>query len=127
MNEVRTMLAKADDCLESAVYNLKGDFLDAATNRAYYGVFDALSALLLAKKLSAKSHSGAQSLFNEHFVKTGLFPKEAGMWINFCFQMRQQSDYDFSSKIELEEAKQVVEYCERFIILAKAWLNDNPE
>ncbi len=37
------------------------------------------------------------------------------MWIAYCFEMRQQSDYDFSSRIELEETQQSVEYCRSFI------------
>ena len=115
IREAAEMIARAKDCLESADYNIKGGFLDAAANRAYYGVFDALQALMVSSGYAAKSHNGLRTLFAEHFLKTSIFPKEAGMWIAYCFEMRQQSDYDFSSRIELEETQQSVEYCRSFI------------
>jgi uncharacterized protein (UPF0332 family) len=35
MKEVGALMAKAEDCLESVIYNVKGGFYDAAANRAY--------------------------------------------------------------------------------------------
>lgn len=121
--EAEEMLARAKDCLESAEYNIKGGFLDAAANRAYYGVFDALNALMVSSGYSAKSHNGLRTLFAEHFLKTGLFPKESGFWIGYCFEMRQQSDYDFSSRIELEETEKSMEYCRCFIDAVEGYLS----
>jgi uncharacterized protein (UPF0332 family) len=46
MPEVIRLLEKAADCLESAGFNLENGFPDAAVNRSYYAVFDAVTALL---------------------------------------------------------------------------------
>jgi len=115
-------LRKAEDCLESAEYNLAGGFLNAAVNRAYYGVYDALTALLISKSLNAKSHSGAHNQFAEHFIKTREFSKEGGSIVKYCFDIRHQSDYDLQSNIDDDEAKKCVENCREFINMTKDYL-----
>ena len=122
MQEILDMFRKAQDCIASAEYNLKGDFLDAAVNRSYYGIFDALSALLQSKSLYPKSHSGALSLFSEHFIKSGILPKEVGGWVHFCFEMRQQCDYDFNSKVDFDTANQCLHYSKEFLSLTRNYL-----
>ena len=41
-------------------------------------MFYCAQAMLLTKNLSFSSHKGVISAFGEHFVKTGVFPKEIG-------------------------------------------------
>jgi uncharacterized protein (UPF0332 family) len=81
-----------------------------------------LSALLIQEGFFSKSHNGARTLFAEHFIKTGKFEKEAGLWLTYCFEIRQQSDYDFSSKIELPETERCIEYCQKFIEAVRLYL-----
>lgn len=45
-------------------------------NRSYYAMFYVVLALLLVIDRGSSKHSGAIYLFDVHFVKTGLFPKE---------------------------------------------------
>ena len=71
--EIIRLLEKAHDCLESAELNLDNGFFDTAVNRSYYGIFDAVTALLLSKEIAVKSHSGSIQQFALHFVKTGYF------------------------------------------------------
>ena len=61
--EIIRLIEKAHDCLESADLNLREEFFDAAVNRSYYGIFDMVTALLLAKNVTVKSHSGAIQQF----------------------------------------------------------------
>lgn len=42
-----------------------------AANRLYYAVYQIISALMLHEGVRIKSHSGAKSMFELHFIKTG--------------------------------------------------------
>ena len=44
-----------------------------AVNRAYYSMFYACLGLLASRTLGTSKHTGALSLFSQHFVKNGLF------------------------------------------------------
>ena len=77
------LMAKADRaCLSArALLNL-GD-VDGACNRAYYAMFDAARAALLASGSPVrpdigKTHSGLINTFSEHLIKNGPVPKELG-------------------------------------------------
>jgi uncharacterized protein (UPF0332 family) len=59
---------------------------------------------MFAKETS--KHSGAFSLFDKDYVKTGIFPKEFSQWPHHTFDLKQQSDYaveDLPSRNEVEE------------------------
>lgn len=79
MKEIQDRIDKALDCLGSAQYNLEGGYFDAAANRAYYAVFDAMLAILLYKGFQPKSHTGARTLFAQHFILTGDLPREMSL------------------------------------------------
>ena len=63
-----------------------------AVNRAYYAMFYALLALLATKQLGTSKHSGAISLFDREFVKTGVFPRELSRSLHLAFDQRQTYD-----------------------------------
>lgn len=125
IEEIRQIVDKADDCLESAVYNMKGGFYDAAVNRSYYAIFDATVALLHAIGVTAKSHKGVQIKFNECFILTQILPESANQILASSFSKRQMGDYDLWSEITEEEAKKVVEDAAEFIELTKSYLSKN--
>jgi uncharacterized protein (UPF0332 family) len=120
--EVIRLLEKAADCLESAGFNLENGFLDAAVNRSYYAVFDAVTALLLLKDITVKSHSGAIQQFSLHFIKTGLFEKGLQESLIFCFQKRQTGDYDLYSDIIKEDADLCFSQAKEFVSVAENWI-----
>lgn len=47
--------------------------LRGTINRAYYAMFYALLALLASERMGTSKHSGAISLFDREFVKSGKF------------------------------------------------------
>ncbi len=120
--EVIKLLEKAADCLESAAFNLENGFLDAAVNRSYYAIFDAVTALLLLKDITVKSHSGAIQQFSLHFIKTNLFEKELQESLIFCFQKRQTGDYDLYSDINREDAELCFSRAKEFVCVAENWI-----
>jgi len=55
-------------------------------------MFNAAQALLALKELDSKKHSGVISLFNQHFVKTGIIDRMAGRDLNKA-RVRRESSY----------------------------------
>lgn len=120
--EINRLLAKANDCIESAELNLKEGFYDAAVNRSYYAVFDALTALLLSKGITVKSHSGAIQQFALHFIKENIFEEKMQEILIYCFQKRQKGDYDLYSDLSELEANESLEKAKYYLELASDWL-----
>ena len=118
MNAVELMV-KARRALASAQKLLQDDDGDGACNRAYYAMFDAARAALIASKAPvppeiAKTHSGLISAFSLHLVKPNLFPVDLGRSLNKAEDLRLVADYKGDS-IDAEEAIWVVQAAQAFI------------
>ena len=74
--QCQKIIRKAFRSLITARRNIDEDDYDFGSSRAYYAAFYAVQAAILTKNMSFSKHSGVISAFNQHFVKTGLFPKE---------------------------------------------------
>lgn len=112
MNE-QDLMAKAQRALTSAHTLLSDGDNDGACNRAYYAMFDAARAALLACKAPvppevAKTHSGLISAFSLHLVKPGTFPVELGRSFNKAEDLRLIADYK-GDPLAADDARWVVE------------------
>ena len=87
MKEIKSLVEKAKKYLRSAE-------IESSVSRTYYAMFYCAQAMLLTKNLSFSSHRGVISAFGEHFIKTGIFPKEMGRELNRAFEKRQLGDYE---------------------------------
>ena len=64
--EVALYIENAKEALRAAQLNLDNDFYTTAVNRAYYAIFYAANAFLLAtKKLARSKHSGVLAAFRQ--------------------------------------------------------------
>lgn len=113
------LMAKARRALASAQKLLQDGDGDGACNRAYYAMFDAARAALIASNAPvppeiAKTHSGLISAFSLHLVKPKLFPVELGRSLNKAEDLRLVADYKGDS-IDAEEAIWVVQAAQAFI------------
>ena len=79
-----------------------------------------MSALLLSKDISSPKHSGVLSLFNKHFVKTGLIPVELGKFYSRLFDTRLESDYADLITLTMEEIRDNVKTAEILIFAVTA-------
>lgn len=91
---------------------------DGACNRAYYAMFDAARAALLASNAPVKSevtrtHNGLITAFSLHLVKTGRVQIELGRALNRVEELRLVADYK-NDRIEVEEASWAVEQAQLF-------------
>ncbi len=118
MNE-HDLMVKARRALASAHTLLTEGDNDGACNRAYYAMFDAARAALLACKGPvppevARTHSGLISAFSLHLVKTGIFPVALGKSLNKAEDLRLIADYK-GDQLDEEEAQWVTQQATIFV------------
>jgi len=104
MKEIKSLIERAKKYLKSAGILLKEEDYESSVSRTYYAMFYSAQAMLLAKDMSFSSHKGVISAFGEHFVKTGVFPREMGRELNRAFEKRQIGDYEYTFVISGREA-----------------------
>lgn len=122
--ELRKIIEKANECLSDAKYLLEGDRTEAAANRAYYAIFNAVQGLLLNINVLVKTHKGIHVKFNEHFIKTKVFDIELGQILDSVSALRQEADYDFGFEVLSDDAKRAIEKAEYFLTTVKSYLED---
>ena len=115
MREIKSLVEKAKKYLRSAEILLKEGDYESSVSRTYYAMFYCAQAMLLTKNLSFSSHKGVISAFGEHFVKTGVFPKEMGRELNRAFEKRQLGDYEYTFVISRKEAEELLESGKKFV------------
>lgn len=108
MKEAESLLKRARKYLKSAEILIEVGDYESSVSRAYYAMFYSTEAILLTKGLSFSSHKGTISAFGEHFVKTGIFPREMGRELNRAFGKRQLGDYGYNFIITQDEARELV-------------------
>lgn len=118
------LMVKADRACSSARVLLDLGDVDGACNRAYYAMFDAARAALLASGTPVrpdigKTHGGLINAFSDHLIKNGPVPKEMGRLLNRAEEIRLVADYKGDS-VELSDAREMVEQAETFVAAMRA-------
>lgn len=129
LNEDRVTLAKyrfekAEDCLKTAEALMKLEDYLAVLNRAYYAIFHAVRAVLALDGVDRKKHSGAISVFQQNYAKTGLFDKKYSSIVQEAFEVRQESDYEDFYVVSKEDAISQYENAKDFVNATKKYLCD---
>ncbi len=117
MHRIET--AKSD--IKSAQILLDAGEYRSSNNRAYYGIYHAISAIHALDGNAYKKHKDALANFNKEYVKTEIFPRNVGRRISEAAEIRHASDYDdfyIATKAEAEEqiatAKEVLELVQKY-------------
>jgi uncharacterized protein (UPF0332 family) len=118
------LFEKAARAVVSAQLLLDNGDPDGACNRAYYAMFDAARAALLASGSPvtpeiAKTHSGLISAFSLHLVKTGRVAVDLGKALNKVEDLRLIADYK-GDAIDTSDARWAVEQAQNFAQTMKA-------
>ena len=121
----RGLLAKATRSLAAARKHMQDADYDFACSRAYYAVFYAIEALLLTKNLTFSKHTAVISAFNEHFLKTGEFPKEFSKLVTRLFRNRQIGDYEFDVSIEKHQAEEDISSAQQIVESVQKYLTSD--
>ena len=128
----KAMMAKAASACTSARLLLEHGDADGAVNRAYYSMFDAARAALLASNApvelnTIRTHNGLIGAFGKFLVEAGHVPKDMGRLLNQTKNIRMTADYDGGS-VEPENAEMIVEHAEGFVTAIRdTFLPDNDD
>jgi len=114
------LFIKARTAATSAKVLLNTGDMDGACNRAYYAMFDAARAALIAAGheesiKNTKTHSGLISNFSLKLVKASQVSIDLGKSLNKVEDLRLMADYKGDS-VELEDASWAVEQANIFVI-----------
>lgn len=113
-------LARAREEITAAHHLLAIGLGSIAPTRAYFASFHAARAALFRRDIEPRSHSGALTLFNLHFVKVGLVSIGASALLARLQKYREAADYgdaffvdDTTVRAELAAAAAFVDQIER--------------
>ncbi|MBO6149494.1 MAG: HEPN domain-containing protein [Lachnospiraceae bacterium] len=93
-------------------------------NRAYYSIFHAIRAVNAIDGYDSSKHSGVIAYFNEHYVKTKIFPKELSKIIRNASENREKADYLDFFVASKEEAEKQIDRAEIFSDYIKQYLEE---
>jgi uncharacterized protein (UPF0332 family) len=122
MNEIRALLAKAQRYLRSADLLFRDGDYESCVSRTYYAMFYCAQAALLTRSLTFSSHKSVIAAFGEHFVKTGVLPKQMGRELNRAFEKRQLGDYEFTTVVSDEDARELLARGQEFCDAVQQWI-----
>ena len=113
---IQYRIERAKETLEDARSLFRQNGSPASiVNRAYYAMFYAALAMISTVGAQTKTHNGVMALFDQHFIKTKLVPKEMGQFLRRVFEMRQTGDYEVEAELTKENVLEALDYAEKFI------------
>ena len=115
----RIETAKSD--LRTAAMLLMQKEYRAANNRAYYAIFQAITAIHALDGNAYKRHKEVLAKFNKDYVRTEIFPKSFGRKIIEAEDIRHASDYDDFYIATREEAQEQIGTAEELILLVEKY------
>lgn len=120
---IKYRLKEAEDSIKEAEVLLReGMSMRAVMNRLYYAMFYAVLALLQEKEMGTSKHSGAISLFDREFIKTGVFDNELSKTLHRAFELRQKGDYMEQAEVTKSEVDEMLPKTKEFINKTKVYL-----
>ena len=124
------MIARARRSATSARLLFDADDLNGACNRAYYAMFDAARAALLAgdepvSSEAIKTHSGLIATFSLHVIKRGLIPAQYGRSLRQMDQIRLIADYS-DEGVDRERGWSAIEQANHFIEAVGSYVEGLP-
>lgn len=123
---VRYRMVRARTTLKDAHNLFSQDGSPASiVNRVYYSMFYAALALLATIGQQTSKHQGVLALFNQHFIKTKILPNEMGKFLHKAFDMRQIGDYEEEAELAMQDAKESLDFAEKFIDSAEERLKQD--
>ena len=117
----------AQSDIKAAEILLNAKEFRGANNRAYYGIYHAISAIHALDGNAYKRHKDALENFNKNYIKTEIFPRKLGRKIVEAEEIRHASDYDDFYIASKEESERQISVADEFIILAEKYCMEQLE
>lgn len=118
----RLETAKSD--IKSAEILLKAGEYRGANNRAYYGIYHAISAIHALDGNAYKRHKDALANFNKNYIRTEIFPRTLGRRIAEAEEIRHASDYDDFYIATREEAEEQINTAIELVVTIEQYIKE---
>ncbi len=93
MSEISKLLSLSSEDIGTAEFLYEAQRYRSCISRAYYSMFYAAQALLLAEDLDTSTHKGVIKLINQHFANTGKLSADVAKLLKSTYDLRQSGDY----------------------------------
>ena len=118
--DARRHLESAEIFLKESEHLFSGGFYNGTVGRAYYAMFHAATAALLAQDIERTSHHAIISAFGELITKPGHLDNKFHKYIIEAFILRNDCDYlapfeaeESQALVTLRRAKEFVDACKK--------------
>ncbi len=125
MTEEEQLLERARESLKAARIMVKESLPNIAASRAYYTMFYIAEALLLTRGLAFSSHSAVIAAFGKEFARLKELDPKFHRYLIASQDTRQVGDYGVEKNVTLDEAEQVIERAQEFLMVAESYLSRN--
>jgi len=98
---------KAQEALHAARHDLAVS-AEAATSRAYYSAFYAVSAHFALQGRTFKKHSTLEVAVHRDLVRPGLWPEDLGEGFSRLVKLRHQGDYGTVERVAVDDAEKAI-------------------
>lgn len=112
---VNYRIQRAYDTLDAAKTLAESGHWNGVANRLYYACFYAVLALMTQTNIRIKSHSGAEAMFELHFIKAGKVEPSWGKLYTRLSGARHESDYAAFSTFEEDDILPLLPQTKEFI------------
>jgi uncharacterized protein (UPF0332 family) len=121
---IRHRLERAHVTLQDAQRLVEtGGTAASIANRAYYSMFYAALAMLASIGKESSKHTGVLALFDQHFIKPKILPKEMSKFLHHAFDTRLTGDYEEEADLSNEQALEVLNSAVQFVDSIEAKLS----
>ena len=111
----RHRLARARDAFTEGEHLRTRGAFTGAISRFYYAAFHAARSLLATREVDSARHSGVISLFQRHFVKSGLMEPDRAKALPRSFEKRQDAEYGDFATVSADEAARTRDEVRAFV------------
>ena len=109
-------IERAHECIKDAENDLYNNSLYSAANRLYYGVFNAMRALLANDGVNFSKHAGVIAYIRGKFIKTGLIDAKFSNLIRDAEALRNDCDYSDFYTPEKEDLEKQLTLLKEFLV-----------
>ena len=119
---IEARMATAQEKLRASCKMFEDGLYNDTISRAYYAMFYASKALLLALGEDPHKHEGVVSMYGERIAKVGLSDAKYGSLLRQAKDLREDADYEDFFRASKQQAEDAIRNAEDFVNEAQTTL-----
>jgi uncharacterized protein (UPF0332 family) len=119
---IEARMAIAREKIDAARLLVENKLYNDAVSTAYYAMFYASKALLLALGEDPHKHQGVISLFGDRIAKVGLSDPKYGRMLKKAKELREDADYEDFFRATKQQAENAIRNADDFVNQAQETL-----